>query len=144
MQTWLLLTYKIPNEPSAPRVYVWRKLKKLGAIALHDALWVLPAQAKTREQLQWLASEIREKGGEASLWEAQELFTGTDLNLPQRFVEQVNQLYGEILETLEQTEPDLLAVSKQYQHAKAQDYFQSELGVTVREMLMRRQEGDKS
>ena len=48
MQTWVLLHYKIPREPTAPRVYVWRKLKRLGAILLQDAVWVLPATPHTR------------------------------------------------------------------------------------------------
>jgi len=55
---WLLLVYKIPREPTAGRVYVWRKLKQLGAIAVQDAVWVLPAAPRTREQFQWLAAEI--------------------------------------------------------------------------------------
>jgi len=37
---WIVLTYRVPREPSANRVYVWRKLKQLGAIALQDAAWV--------------------------------------------------------------------------------------------------------
>ena len=36
--TWLLLAYKVPRDPSASRVRVWRKLKRLGAVALQDAL----------------------------------------------------------------------------------------------------------
>ena len=54
--TWLLLAYKVPREPSANRVYVWRKLKRLGAVALQDAVWVLPATAHTRERFRWLAA----------------------------------------------------------------------------------------
>lgn len=42
-QAWVLLIYTMPREPTAPRVAVWRKLKKLGALRLHDAAWVLPA-----------------------------------------------------------------------------------------------------
>jgi hypothetical protein len=36
---WLLLVYKVPSEPSARRVYFWRKLKRLDALLLHDALY---------------------------------------------------------------------------------------------------------
>src|SRR6266516_4776561 len=66
---WVLLVYKVPREPTSSRAYVWRKLKKLGALLLHDAVWVLPATAWTRVQLQWLAVEITELEGEALLWE---------------------------------------------------------------------------
>ena len=47
-QIWLLLSYKVPREPTANRVSVWRKLKKLGAVSLQDSVWVLPATPHTR------------------------------------------------------------------------------------------------
>src|SRR5215470_17625520 len=62
--SWVLLVYKVPREPTAGRAMVWRKLKRLGALLLHDAVWVLPATPWTREQFQWLAVEIGELGGE--------------------------------------------------------------------------------
>ena len=77
MSKWLSLAYKIPREPSANRVYVWRKMKQLGAVLLQDAVWVLPESPRTREQFQWLAAEITELGGEASLWAA-DLIYATD------------------------------------------------------------------
>jgi hypothetical protein len=36
---WLLISHILPCEPSAPRVALWRKLKKLGAVLLYDALY---------------------------------------------------------------------------------------------------------
>ena len=75
---WLLFVYKVPSEPTARRVYVWRKLKRLGAVLLHDAVWLLPITGYTREQLQWLAAEINEMGGEALLWESHLLSPGLD------------------------------------------------------------------
>ena len=106
MDTWLLFTYKVPNEPSARRVYVWRKLKALGAIILHDSVWVLPPTARTREKLQWLASEIKEmQGGDAMLWESKQIFTGQEPGLVQQFVDQVDALYKDILKQLQTQEP---------------------------------------
>lgn len=64
---WLLLTYRIPREPTSGRVYVWRKLKQLGAISVQGAIWVLPTTPRTREQFQWLASEILELQGAVTL-----------------------------------------------------------------------------
>lgn len=137
MDTWLLFVYKVPNEPSARRVYVWRKLKALGAIVLHDSVWVLPLTPRTREKLQWLAGEIKEmEGGAAMLWEAQQVFTGQDTDLVQQFVDQVDVLYDRILKQLHRKNPDLAVLSRQYQLANAQDYFQSELGKKVYETLI--------
>jgi uncharacterized protein Usg len=71
--SWLLLHYKLPNKPSALRVYIWRKLKRLGAILLTDAVWVLPDLPRTAEQIQWLAAEIEEMSGNAFYWRASSL-----------------------------------------------------------------------
>jgi polysaccharide pyruvyl transferase WcaK-like protein len=133
-----------PNEPSARRVYVWRKLKGMGAILLQDSAWVLPAAARTREKLQWLTTEIRDmEGGVATLWEAQQVFTGQDEPLVEQFTQQVDALYQEILTDIEKEDADLAALSKQYQQAKLQDYFHSELGERVRETLVNRRGADE-
>jgi DNA-binding transcriptional regulator PaaX len=135
-RSWLLLVYKVPPEPTARRVYVWRKLKRLGAILLHDAVWVLPQTAYTREQLQWLASEIAEMDGDALVWEAQLALPGEDKRLVEQFTAQVEKGYKEILGELQKPEADLAALSRRYQQIKATDYFQSELGQQVREALV--------
>lgn len=66
----MLLSYRLPREPSTPRITVWRKLKRLGVAQLGDGLVALPADARTQEQLEWIAEEIGEAGGSCSLWRA--------------------------------------------------------------------------
>jgi hypothetical protein len=140
---WLVLIYKVPNEPSARRVYVWRKLKGMGAILLQDSAWVLPATPQTREKMMWLTAEIKGmEGGSATLWEADVVFSGQDESLVQQFNAQVDALYREIMTHLEQTQADVAALSKQYQQAQTRDYFQSTLGKQVRELLLRRRGED--
>jgi hypothetical protein len=68
---WVLLSYRVPREPSTPRISVWRKLKRLGVAQLGDGLVALPADARTREQLEWVAEEIVQAQGQASIWLAQ-------------------------------------------------------------------------
>jgi hypothetical protein len=65
---WVLLSYRLPREPSTPRIGVWRKLERFGAARLGDGLVALPADARTREQFDWLAEEIVEAGGVATVW----------------------------------------------------------------------------
>jgi uncharacterized protein YdbL (DUF1318 family) len=65
---WVLLTYRLPREPSAPRLALWRKLRRLGVAQLSDGLVALPADARTREQLEWAAEEVEEAGGTAGVW----------------------------------------------------------------------------
>ena len=134
--SWVLLVYKIPREPTASRAAVWRKLKRLGALLLHDAVWVLPATPWTREQFQWLAVEIGELGGEAHLWESHLLLNGQADTLVQQFQARVDAAYQEILDELTQEDTDLVALSRTYQLVRAQDYFHSALGSHVRERLM--------
>ena len=133
---WVLLVYKIPREPTSSRAMIWRKLKRLGALLLHDAVWVLPATPWTREQFQWLAVEIGELEGEAYLWESHLLLNGQADALAQQFQARVDATYQEILEELSQDNADLVALSRKYQQVRAQDYFHSELGIHVRERLM--------
>lgn len=65
---WVLLAYRIPREPSTPRITVWRKLKRLGVAQIVDGLVALPLDARTKEQLEWIADEIIDAGGEATIW----------------------------------------------------------------------------
>jgi hypothetical protein len=65
---WLLLAYRMPREPSTPRIAVWRKLARLGVAKLGDGLVALPSDARSQERLKWIADEVIEAGGEATLW----------------------------------------------------------------------------
>jgi hypothetical protein len=133
---WLLLVYKIPREPTAGRVYVWRKLKQLGAIAVQDAVWVLPATPRTRESFQWLTAEIAELGGEASLFAAQAVAGTRNESLREQFDGPVREAYTEILSALKRSKPDLDALAKRFQKVKVKDYFQCPLGEKVRQALL--------
>jgi hypothetical protein len=140
---WLLLVYKIPREPTRGRVYVWRKLKQLGAIAIQDAVWVLPATPRTREQFQWLAAEIMELEGEVSLFTSHVVLAQQQQSLQEQFQTPIRQAYGEIMSALKSRKPDLAALSKRYQQVKAQDYFQCPLGEKVREKLLSAKEANR-
>jgi len=68
---WVLLAYRLPREPSTPRIALWRALRRLGATQVLDGLVALPADSRTREQLEWLADSVIEAGGQATVWLAQ-------------------------------------------------------------------------
>jgi hypothetical protein len=67
---WVLLHYQLPREPSTPRIALWRRLRRLGVAQLGDGLVALPADARTVEQLEWLAQDVREAAGTAGVWSA--------------------------------------------------------------------------
>src|SRR5260221_725289 len=73
---WLLLAYRMPREPSTPRIAVWRKLTSLGVAKLGDGLVGLPADARSQERLEWIADEVAEAGGEATLWQGRAVLGG--------------------------------------------------------------------
>ena len=64
----VLLSYRLPREPSSPRIALWRKLKRLGVAQLLDGLVALPLDSRNREQLEWLADEVGGAGGDAMIW----------------------------------------------------------------------------
>ena len=144
MKSWLLLVYRIPREPTAGRVFVWRKLKQLGAIALQDAVWVLPQTRRTQEQFQWLAAEITDLKGEAMLWDAEQLYATDAETLRQQFIEPVEIEYREIMAALKKKDRDLAALSKRFQEAQGRDYFASELGPRTRDKLLAAGKGSAS
>lgn len=65
--SWLVLLVSLPPTSSRVRVGVWRKLKRIGAVSLKGAAWILPETGETTELFQWLMQEIGTLGGEAAL-----------------------------------------------------------------------------
>src|SRR5437773_11584930 len=64
---WLLLLYGLPAKHNAERVRLWRKLKKFGALQLKTSAYVLPDTPLHFERFQWLAKQVRDGGGDATL-----------------------------------------------------------------------------
>lgn len=93
---WLLCSYRLPREPSRLRLAIWRRAKRLGAILLHDAVWALPADAKTREDFDWLAEEIEERGGSVMVWEARSVPALQDAEVIKRFQADADQRYADL------------------------------------------------
>jgi hypothetical protein len=67
---WLLLVHQLPTKPGYPRVKVWRRLQALGAVAVKNTVYTLPAGEQAQEDFEWLLKEIGELGGEGMIWEA--------------------------------------------------------------------------
>lgn len=64
------MVYKIPPHPTRLRAQVWRKLQRYGAIYLQNSVCIVPATSELAENMQWIADEIREMGGNAYLFRA--------------------------------------------------------------------------
>src|SRR6187200_1536899 len=68
--SWLVLIHQLPAKPAYLRVKIWRRLQDLGAVAVKNAVHVLPMNEETQEDFEWLLREIVEGGGEAVVCEA--------------------------------------------------------------------------
>ena len=77
-QDWILLIHQLPPKPTNLRVRIWRKLQKLGAVAIKNSVYVLPATEKAHEDFQWLKQEIESAGGEAAVFRAGSVEGATD------------------------------------------------------------------
>ena len=67
---WLLFVHQLPSTPSNLRVRTWRRLQQIGALAVKQALYVLPDSPNAREDFEWLKTEIEAGGGHASVFAA--------------------------------------------------------------------------
>ena len=94
---WVLFAYRLPREPSTPRIALWRSLRRLGVVQLLDGLVALPADSRTREQMEWLADEVIEGGGEASVWLARPGSAAQERALATRMQEAVSAEYRIVL-----------------------------------------------
>jgi hypothetical protein len=93
---WVLLAYRLPREPSTPRIAVWRRLKRLGVAQLVDGLVALPLDARTREALEWLADEVVDAGGEATVWLARPMTAGQERALARSMRESIAAEYASL------------------------------------------------
>jgi len=75
---WLTLLMSLPPTPTRHRVGVWRKLRRMGAVKLRGAAWILPETAETTERFQWLVQEIQSFRGEATLLRVDRIEPMTD------------------------------------------------------------------
>jgi hypothetical protein len=128
---WVLLAYRLPREPSTPRIAIWRKLKRLGAAQLLDGLVALPLDSRTRERLEWLADEVIEAGGEATIWVGQLGLAAQERELAARMREAVAGEYRAAIaeaERLRSLPPgrrrrSLARLRRELRRIRARDYF---------------------
>lgn len=138
---WVMLVYKLPkSKTSANKVSVWRKLKKLGVYPLQDSVCLLPYSERTLENFEWLSEEIKEMGGEATLWQTSSLATQDEERIIEYFLEQTNQQYQEIIKAAQDVVSlkHLQALWTMYNRVKQQDYLKSPLWIEVKGTLERK------
>ena len=129
--SWVLLAYRLPREPSTPRSALWRKLRRLGAAQVLDGLAALPLDARNREQLEWLADEVVEAGGEATIWIGELGSAAQERELAMRMADEVAADYRGLIEQVlaAREEPagrrrrSLKRLRRELRRIRARDYF---------------------
>jgi hypothetical protein len=150
---WLVLSYSLPSaSTSSPRVTLWRRLRRLGAIASSGGVYILPVREECLEAFQWLAQEIRQAQGEALVMRV-EAFEGlSDAQIVDLFCAARAKEYAEIGAQAQALEANI-AANEPGQATQAQesldrlrrrhaeiariDYFDCPDGMRVAERLRR-------
>ncbi len=128
---WVLLAYRLPREPSNPRVVLWRKLRRLGVVQIVDGLVALPADARTQEGFEWLADEVIEARGEASIWVGRPGSARQERALAARMAEAVTGEYRAVLANAQAAlsatpvarRRTLARLRREYRRIAARDFF---------------------
>jgi hypothetical protein len=123
---WVLLAYRLPRQPSTPRIALWRRLRRLGAVQLVDSLVALPLDERTKEQLEWLASEVDEADGEATVWVGTLTSRGQERELVRRMNAAVAADYRLVIEAARVGPGDRRTVTRLRRTLRAirsRDYF---------------------
>jgi hypothetical protein len=97
---WVVLVYKVPSQPTRLRAQIWRHLQRIGALYLQDSVSIVPATSELAENMQWIADEIRELGGEAYLFRATATTPSHEEQIVGRFAQASRTEAGRLRETL--------------------------------------------
>jgi hypothetical protein len=97
-QHWLLLTYKVPPEPAARRIALWRRLKGMGGVYLQSGVCLLPKTDDHARRLKMLENDVAEAGGEAVILETVALDRAQEEKVVARFKRDRDEAYEEFID----------------------------------------------
>jgi hypothetical protein len=106
-KAWLLLTYKVPPEPAARRVALWRKLKGMGAVYLQNGVCLLPKTDDHIRRLKMLENDIAVASGESVILETAALDPGQETKVLSRFKAERDEAYAEFIDKCDDFEREV-------------------------------------
>jgi hypothetical protein len=98
---WLLFVHQLPSLPSNLRVRTWRRLQQLGAIPIKQAVYVLPDTANAREDFEWLRTEVKDAGGDATVFAADHIDAWSADALVEEFRRSRQEAYASLARDVE-------------------------------------------
>jgi hypothetical protein len=99
---WLLFIHQLPSHSSNLRVTTWRRLQQIGAIPLKQAVYALPDTPDAREDFEWLKTEVKAAGGDATVFAADNVDSWSDDELVEEFRRARQDTYDELTRDVEQ------------------------------------------
>jgi hypothetical protein len=150
---WLVFSYSLPSKgQSSPRVTLWRRLRRLGAISVKTGVYILPDQEECIEGFQWLAQEVQQAKGEALVIHVEQFEGLSDSQVIELFRAARQEDYAELEAQAEEIEktlnlnselgnqplPEALAkLRKRYNEILRIDFFDCPHGIQVATRLTR-------
>jgi len=104
---WLLMTYKVPPEPAAKRMAIWRRLKSLGAVYLQNGVCLLPKTDDHVRRLKMLENDIGEANGECVIFETVALDRAQEEKVISRFKADRDDAYEEFIDKCDDFEREV-------------------------------------
>jgi hypothetical protein len=98
---WLLFVHQLPSSPSNLRVKTWRRMQQLGAIAIRQAVYVLPDGPNAREDFEWLKAEVEGAGGDVTVFVASTADTWSDDQLVEEFRQSRQDAFAALADEIE-------------------------------------------
>jgi hypothetical protein len=90
---WLVFVHQLPAHPSNGRVKTWRRLQQIGAVAVKNAVHVLPNTPQAAEDFEWLRIEVLALGGQATIFEASSISGVEEKQIIRQFKKAQNEEY---------------------------------------------------
>jgi hypothetical protein len=94
---WLLFTYWLPPEPSRKRVFIWRQLKKIGALSTEGGGWLLPKRELLLTNIADIARNVEEMGGTTNLYSVTYISETQEQRAIAKFQQERDREYSEII-----------------------------------------------
>ncbi len=153
---WLLFTYWLPPEPSRKRVFVWRQLKKIGALSLEGGGWLIPKKEPLSAKMTDIMHTVEEMGGTANLYIVTHFSETQEQRTTTRFQQEREREYAEIIkechktlrhiererqeqqfnfEEVEELEGDLGKINRWFSEAKERDFWEFAMRKEVEKLI---------
>lgn len=120
---WLVLIHRLPPKPAYLRAKIGRLLDRIGAVAVKNAVYVLPRSDEAQEHYQWLVKNVVQEGGEATVFEARFVEGLKDAEVERLFRDARERDYRELMARAREAQtglPRALADEKHRTKAEAE------------------------